>query len=139
MAVAQSPAPHAVILFDGGCLFCQGSVSFIAERDAGGYFRFGASQSAAGRALLEAHGLDAVAARSIVLIEDGKTYLKSTASLRIAQRLRFPWNLGALLLVVPRPIRDAAYDVVAAIRHRIAGRDDRLCEIPPASLRNRLI
>ena len=70
---------HAIVLFDGTCLFCEGSVTFIARRDTRGYFRFGASQTPRAQELLRAHGVSAAAARSIVLIEDGQVYLKSAA------------------------------------------------------------
>ena len=76
--------------------------------------------------------------RSIILIEDGQLYRKSTAVLRIARRLPLPWSLAAAALLVPRPLRDAAYAVVAAVRHRIAGRSNA-CEIPPPEIRERLI
>lgn len=134
----KAQAPHAIVLFDGSCVFCEGAVSFIARRDSRGYFKFGASQTPRAQELLKAHGVEASAARSIVLIEDGEVYLKSTASLRVARRLSFPWNLASALLAVPRPIRDAVYNVVAAVRHRVAGQSE-VCGIPPAPLRDRLI
>jgi predicted DCC family thiol-disulfide oxidoreductase YuxK len=74
----------------------------------------------------------------MVLIEDGQLFSRSTASLRIAGRLPFPWRLAAVFLVVPRPIRDGVYRVVAALRHRIAGRSNA-CEIPPLEIRERMI
>lgn len=127
----------AIILFDGTCAFCEGWVKFFATRD-GGYFRFGASQTAEAAALLAQYGTTRDAARSIILIEDGRVYLRSTATLRIMKRLRAPWKWLGLLLWVPVPIRDAAYRVVASIRHRIAGRSNA-CEIPPPEIRERLI
>jgi predicted DCC family thiol-disulfide oxidoreductase YuxK len=126
-----------VILFDGTCAFCEGSVKFIAGRD-DGYHRFGASQTPEGRALLEQHGIDRDAARSIVLIENGTVYLRSTAVLRIAKHMRAPWNAAAMFLLVPRPIRDFVYGIVASIRHRLAG-ESNACEIPPPEIRARLI
>jgi predicted DCC family thiol-disulfide oxidoreductase YuxK len=129
---------NGVILFDGTCAFCERSVTFVARRDPTGYFRFGASQTPAGAALLTQFGLTREAARSIVLIEDGQIYVKSTASLRIARRLAWPWKAAAVLLWVPRPIRDAVYGLVAAARHRIAG-PSNACEIPPPEIRERLI
>jgi predicted DCC family thiol-disulfide oxidoreductase YuxK len=131
-------AGHGVVLFDGTCAFCERAVIFIATRDPGDYFRFGASQSPQARTLLATHGVSRETARSIVLIEDGQVYLRSTASLRIAARLRWPWSMARVFLWVPVPIRDAAYRVVAAIRHRIAGRSNA-CEIPPPEIRARII
>jgi predicted DCC family thiol-disulfide oxidoreductase YuxK len=126
------------VIFDGTCAFCEGSVKFIARRDPNGYFRFGASQVGKGAELLAEHGLTDEAARSIVLIEDGRAYVRSTASLRIARRLRWPWSLLGVLLVVPRPVRDGVYGVVSRIRHRLAGTSNA-CEIPPPEIRARLI
>ena len=131
------PSP-AIILFDGTCAFCEGSVKFIARRDRAGYFRFGASQSAAGVALLAEHGLTRELTRSMVLVEDGRVYLRSDATLRIAGRLPWPWSTVRVFLWVPRPLRDGAYRVVAAIRPRIAGRSNA-CAIPPPEIRERMI
>ncbi len=65
-------------------------------------------------------------------------FLRSTATLRIARRLTWPWRLAGALLSIPRPLRDAAYGVVAAVRHRIAG-PSNACEIPPPEIRARMI
>jgi predicted DCC family thiol-disulfide oxidoreductase YuxK len=128
----------AAVIFDGTCAFCEGSVKFIARRDPQGYFRFGASQVGKGAELLAAHGLADEASQSVILIEDGRAYVRSTASLRIARRLRWPWSMLGVLLLVPRPLRDLVYRIVSRIRHRIAG-PSNACEIPPPELRGRLI
>ena len=128
---------NAVILFDGTCAFCERSVRFIASRDQG-YFKFGASQNAAGQALLAKFGTTREVTRSLILIEGDQIYLRSDAVLRIAGRMTAPWRFASVLLAVPRPIRDPVYRFVAAIRHRIAGRSNA-CEIPPPEIRARLI
>lgn len=132
------PSTHGVVLFDGTCAFCERSVRFIATRDPQAYFRFGASQTPAAQALLAGFGQTRASTKSIVLIEDGRLYRKSTAVLRIARRLTGPWSFAVIFFAVPRPIRDAAYDVVAAVRHRIAGTSNA-CEVPPPEIRERLI
>jgi predicted DCC family thiol-disulfide oxidoreductase YuxK len=129
---------HGIVLFDGTCAFCERAVIFIASRDPQGYFRFGASQSPQAAALLAQHGLRRETARSIILLEGGQAYLRSTASLRIAARLTWPWSLARVFLAVPTPLRDGVYRVVAAIRHRLAGRSNA-CEVPPPEIRARLI
>jgi len=133
-----APASHAVILFDGTCAFCERSVIFIAKRDRAGYFRFGASQTPAAAALLAPFGVTRETARSIILIEDVHVYLRSTASLRIAAKLSFPWSLARFALLIPAPVRDAGYRIVAAIRHRVAGKSNA-CEVPPPAIRARMI
>jgi len=137
-----SPWPYngrvgGIILFDGTCAFCERSVRFIAARD-NGYFKFGASQNPEGQALLAQHGTSREAAKSLILIEDGRIFLRSSAVLRVARHMSAPWRFAAIFLWVPLPIRDAAYRVVAAIRHRIAGQSNA-CEIPPPEIRARLI
>jgi len=129
---------HGIVLFDGTCAFCERAVVFIARRDAAGYFRFGASQTPEAAALLAQHGLTRDTARSLILIEGGRGYLRSTASLRIAARLRAPWSWLRVGLMVPRPVRDSLYRVVAAVRHRLAGRSNA-CEVPPPEIRDRII
>jgi predicted DCC family thiol-disulfide oxidoreductase YuxK len=127
-----------IVLFDGTCAFCEGSVVFIAKRDPAGYFRFGASQSPSAEAILARYGVTRATARSIVLIEHGRVYLRSTAALRIAAHLSWPWSLLRVFLFVPAPLRDAVYRVIAAIRHRLAGRSNA-CEVPPREILGRII
>ena len=126
-----------IILFDGTCAFCERSVRFIATRDHG-YFKFGASQNPEGQALLAKYRAGDNSAGSMILIEDGEISMRSTAVLKIAKRMTAPWRWAAVLLWVPRPIRDAIYRVVAANRHRIAGQSNA-CEVPPPEIRNRLL
>jgi predicted DCC family thiol-disulfide oxidoreductase YuxK len=128
---------HGIVLFDGTCGFCEGSVRFIARRDRRGYFRFAPSQWPQAAAVLARHGLTREAARSLVLIEGDQVYVRSTASLRVAARLDWPWRAAAWLLWVPEPLRDAVYRVVARVRHRLA-RPSNACELPPPELRSRL-
>jgi predicted DCC family thiol-disulfide oxidoreductase YuxK len=128
----------AIVLFDGTCAFCEGAVRFIAQRDPTRYFRFGASQSPKAGQLLAAHGISRDSARSIILIEDGRVYLRSTATLRIAARMAFPWSMLRAGLLIPAPLRDGIYRIVAAIRHRLAGRSNA-CEVPPPEIRSRLL
>lgn len=133
------PAPRGgTVLFDGTCAFCEGAVRFIARRDSRAFFRFGASQTPSGRSLLAAHDIDLDSVRSLILIEDDRVYLRSTAVLRIARRLAWPWSVFGVLLVVPVAMRDPFYRLVAAVRHRVAGRSNA-CELPPPEIRNRMI
>ena len=140
MTAADMPPTRegGVVLFDGTCAFCEGAVIFIARRDPAGYFRFGASQTPDTSAILIAHGVNRESVRSLVLIEDGAVYLRSTASLRVVRRLVWPWPLLGALLLVPAPIRDPFYRVVAAVRHRLSGRSNA-CELPPPAIRDRLL
>src|SRR5690606_23038706 len=100
------PTSHPVVLFDGVCNLCNASINFVIDRDAEAVFRFAPLQSDVGRALVAECGL--VDEDSIVLVEDGRCYVRSDAALRIARRLDGAWRLLGVLRIVPRPLRDAA-------------------------------
>jgi predicted DCC family thiol-disulfide oxidoreductase YuxK len=127
-----------IVLFDGVCNLCNGSVTFIVKRDPGRRFRFAALQSAAGATLLRQFGLPADALDTLVLVEGNRAFTRSTASLRVARRLSGLWPLLYALIVVPRPIRDLLYGVVARNRYRWFGRRDA-CMMPTPDLRERFL
>lgn len=126
----------AVLLFDGACGLCDRGVRFVHARDPKGRFRFAPLQSARGRALLRAHGLPEDALDTVVLVEEGRAHVRSTAALRVARGLRAPWPLLYACILVPRRVRDALYGAVARRRHRLAG---PACAVPDASLRARML
>jgi predicted DCC family thiol-disulfide oxidoreductase YuxK len=138
MAAQKGSDSHPIVLFDGVCNFCNRSVNWIIRRDRRGRFRFAALQSEAGTALQERHGLDPSALDTLVLVEDGRVYVKSTAALRIVRRLRSRWRALYGLIAVPRPVRDFAYDWFARRRYRWFGKRDE-CMVPTADVRERFL
>ena len=129
-----------LILFDGVCNLCNGLVQFVIPRDPGGRFQFGALQSASARRVLDLHHVPDPAPDSVMLVEEGTgtVYAGSTAVLRIARHLTFPWPLASALLVVPRPLRDWIYALVARHRYRWFGRRVH-CMVPTPAIRSRFI
>lgn len=120
---------EVAILFDAECVVCSGWVHFILRWDARGTLRIGAVQSEAGRALLRYAALDPDDVDTMLLVERGVPYAKSSAFLRATRYFRFPMGLAALGLVVPRVLRDWLYDQVARRRYRLFGKKE-LCLIP---------
>ena len=131
-------APRAVVLFDGVCNLCNGFVRFVIPRDPLGRIRFAALQSEAARRLMAPTGVTRGDADSIVLVERERAFVRSEAALRIARQLRFPWPLLYGLVLVPRPIRDWAYDIVARNRYRWFGRRD-VCMMPGPETQDRFL
>ena len=123
-----------VILFDGVCNLCTGSVQFVIERDSRKQFRFASLQSPVAERLLGRRD----DLESMVLVEDGAIYRKSTAALRIARRLDGLWPLLSVLLLIPRPLRDAVYDAIGRRRYRLFGRR-AACWAPGAELAERFL
>jgi predicted DCC family thiol-disulfide oxidoreductase YuxK len=117
---------------------CNGSVQFIIARDPSAHFRFAPLGSAAAQSLIDESAPRGPLPDSIVLMEQHRMYTRSTAALRIARRLRFPWPLLYALIAVPRPLRDIIYDLIARNRYRWFGKRDT-CMIPTPELRARFL
>lgn len=124
-----STAEHPVILFDGVCNLCNGLVRFIIRRDPKGRYRFASLQSDAGRTLLAAHGLADLDLDSMALIENGRAHVRSDAALRVFRSLSGLWPVFSIGLILPRFIRDAAYEFIAKRRYRWFGKRDQ-CMVP---------
>ncbi len=126
-----------LILYDGGCGLCHRFVRFVAARDPRAVHRFASLESATARALLARHALP-LGLDSAVLCDERGLHVESTAALRILRRLRFPWPLAAVLLLVPRAWRDRAYRMVARRRLRWFGSADG-CPLLDPRLRKRIV
>ena len=129
---------QAVILFDGVCNLCNGSVNFIIDRDKQQYFKFASLQSDEAAQLLAAHALPANSLDSIVLVEGGRLYLRSTAALRVARRLSGGWPLFYVFMVIPPFIRNAVYNLIARNRYKWFGKA-AACRIPTPELKSRFL
>lgn len=135
---SPAEAGYPVILFDGVCNLCTGSVRFVIARDSRKQFRFASLQSPVAEQLLGAQGRDGDRLESVVLVVGERTYRKSTAALLIARRLDGLWPLLAALLVIPRPLRDAVYDWIGKRRYRLFGKRD-VCWQPQPELAERFL
>jgi len=74
-----------------------------------------------GVALYRHFGLDPVDYDTNILIEDGRAWLKAESSIRVFERLGLPWSLVAVARVLPRPVRDWLYGILARNRLRWFG------------------
>ena len=119
----------SLLLFDGVCNLCNSSVQFILLRDKKDRFRFASLQSDYGQNLLREHNLPTESFNSLVLVENGKIYQKSTAALRIARKLKGLWPLLFAFIIIPPFIRNFVYDIIAKNRYRLFGKKDE-CMLP---------
>jgi predicted DCC family thiol-disulfide oxidoreductase YuxK len=119
-----------IVLFDGVCNLCNKSVQFIIRNDPKVKFRFAAIQSEIGQLLLKQLDLPLDRFDSIVYISDNKFYIKSTAVLQIIKELGLWWKALYFLIVIPRIIRDMAYNIIANRRYTCFGKSET-CMIPP--------
>lgn len=116
-----------IILFDGDCAFCNGWVKWIMKRDPRRRFRFLPLASEEGVTLRERFGVPRDI-DSIVLLQGDHAFIRSDAAWRVLTALPGHGLSGWLLRIVPRFLRNAAYDLVARNRHRLGMKD--ACELP---------
>lgn len=129
---------HPVILFDGVCNFCNGAINFVLKHDKKGIFRFAPLQSEAGQKLLQQYHLSTNDFESFILIDDGKVYKKSSASLRVLNKLPWYWKEIQIFKIIPRIFRDAIYDFIAKHRYKWFGKKEQ-CMVPTPEMKGRFL
>lgn len=129
---------YKIILFDGVCNLCNSSVNFIIDRDKNNKFKFAALQSETGQKFLEKFSLNASEFDSVILIDDNKFYTKSTAALKIAKEFPSLWKLFYAFIIIPAPLRNVLYDLVAKNRYRLFGKKDS-CRMPTPELKEKFL
>jgi predicted DCC family thiol-disulfide oxidoreductase YuxK len=126
-----------VILYDGVCVFCSRWVRFVATRDINHRFRFTAIQSRYGTRLAQAFGIDPDDPDTNAVVHGGVAHFKSDAALTVLGALP-GWSWVRIFFVVPKPLRDGLYSLVARNRYRIFGKYEE-CFVPDADMRARVI
>ena len=136
--VPPFPDDKPIIVFDGHCVLCSRWASFVMRHDRDKRFRLLAAQTPLGVALYEHYGLDPIDYETNVLLEDGRAWLKSEGTIRMFERLGFPWSSMAAFRAVPRTLRDKLYNLVARNRLEWFGTRDT-CFMPQPGDADRFI
>ena len=113
-----------IVFFDGECVFCNRAARFLMALDRrGDALRYAAMKGEVGRERLvdfpELADVD-----SIILLEGGTVHVRSDAVLRAFERMGGLWRVLSVLRLIPRSLRDGAYDWLARNRIRWFGRTD---------------
>ena len=133
------PKNKKTILFDGVCNLCNNSVQLVIKYDKRDLFRFAALQSDFGMALAAKLDIDTSKADSIILInEDQKHWIKSSAALRVARYMSGAYPLLSIFLIVPSFLRNIVYDFIARNRYKWYGRQES-CMIPTPELKAKFL
>ncbi|TDZ75434.1 hypothetical protein DE4585_01805 [Mycobacteroides salmoniphilum] len=134
---------HApVLLYDGVCALCNGAVKKILRDDKVGTMRFAALDSEYGDQVLARHP-ELVGVDSFVIIDNPgepveRIHIRSDGVLRIMDYLGGTRRAALIARLVPRPIRDGLYRLVARTRYRMFGQYDT-CPVPPPEVRARFL
>jgi predicted DCC family thiol-disulfide oxidoreductase YuxK len=133
-----------IILYDGVCGLCNGFVAFVWPRDRQRRFRFAPLQGGTAQAVLARHGRDATALDTVFVVVDPDTPSerlldRSAAGLYVLAGLGGGWrSVASVLGLLPRPLLDLAYRLLARNRYRVFGRLDA-CAVPGPEHRERFI
>ena len=125
-----------VIFFDGICNLCNASVQFVIEHDVKEQFHFTALQGDYAKEILPKFNVDPRQLNTILLLENGKIYTKSSAALRIAKKLNGLIPVLSIFLIVPKFIRDWFYNIIAKNRYQWWGKEES-CWVPTPDLKNK--
>ena len=118
-----------IIIFDGVCNLCNSAVNFIIKRDACSQFIFTPMQSPTAQALIAQYKAENVGVDTFLLIKNEQCFYRSSAALEITKDLNSYWHLCRVFKLVPRPIRDGIYRLIAKNRYRIFGKKKQ-CMVP---------
>jgi len=127
-----------IVIFDGVCKLCNGSVNFIIKRDPNCKFVFAPVQGDFAQQLIEKNALDNVGEETFLLVKDDQFFMYSDAALEIAKNLSGLWPVLYVLRVLPRVIRDSVYKVFARNRYKLFGRT-ATCMVPTKEMKSRFV
>ncbi|MDH3257655.1 MAG: DCC1-like thiol-disulfide oxidoreductase family protein [Nitrospinota bacterium] len=132
----DDPISSPLVLYDGVCKLCNGSVNFILHRDRKGRLKLAPLQSDYARQVIASHEMKSNPMGSLLLLEGSRLTTKSTAIIRISKYMDGLWPLCVIFLIIPRFIRDFIYDIVANNRYRWFGKYDT-CRLPDPEFEGR--
>ncbi len=135
---SASHTPDKVVLFDGVCRLCSAWARFLIRFDRKKQLRLASVQSDAGQSILKSHGFPSDSFHTMLFVDNGVLYERSSAFIRVMTVLPLPWKLASVVRIVPLQIRDWVYDRIALNRYRLFGRFD-VCAVPPPDHEDRYL
>jgi predicted DCC family thiol-disulfide oxidoreductase YuxK len=136
--MARPDQNKKIVLFDGVCNLCSGSVQFILKRDKKNQFLFGSLQGKFGQEILKKYSLPADNFNSFMLLEGDQLYTRSSGALRMLKHLGGAWGLLYAFIIIPPFIRDAVYHFIAKNRYRWFGKKEE-CWLPGGEWKDRFL
>ena len=127
-------SPHPILLYDGVCGLCTRLNQFLLKRDKHDRLRFASLQSSLAESLTRRHGANPKDLDTVYVVVDHNRptehlLSRSDAIIYLLTQLGGVWNAMGLAKVLPKVLRDIAYNIVARNRYRVFGKHD-LCMLP---------
>ena len=135
---ALAPQPE-MLFFDGHCGLCHYAVKFLVKQDRSGMaFRFAPLYGETFQASIPVPQRMGLPDSMVVQTSDGSLLMRSDAWVHVLRRLGGKWKLVAVLLhIIPRPVRNFFYRLVARTRYHVFGSREEICPMMPPNLRTR--
>ena len=127
-----------IVVFDAQCLLCNSWVQFLLKHDKQGIFQFAAIQGKVGGQLLADAGLKIEGLQTLLLVDGAQSWQHTDAILRVLHALGWPWRLAGVARLIPAPLRDAMYRVIARNRYQWFGKSEQ-CLMPDPAVAARFL
>ena len=127
-----------IIVFDGHCVLCSGFANFVIKHDREHRLRLLAAQSELGEALYDHYGLKPDDYETNLLIEAGRVRTKADGTMAMFAYLGWPWKAFGIGRILPRPIQNWLYGILARNRIKWFGRNE-ICYLPPPHEKDRFL
>ncbi len=140
----MTPSAHPVLLYDGVCGLCNRLVQFTLRHDQRDTFRFASLQGLTAARILERHGQSPADLDTFYVVTDcgqpeEHLLARSDAALYVLRELGGGWSVVAMFgRLLPKFLRDAAYNLVARNRYRVFGKFDA-CPLPDPKDRHKFL
>jgi predicted DCC family thiol-disulfide oxidoreductase YuxK len=134
---------NPIVFYDGVCGLCNRLVQFLLKRDQNDQLRFASLQSEFAAKVLSRHGANAKDLDTLYVVQDyeeptERLLMRSDAILYAAGALGSFWKVATLGKIIPRPLRDLVYKLVARNRYRVFGKYET-CMLPEPRHRNKFL
>ncbi|MFK4002365.1 thiol-disulfide oxidoreductase DCC family protein [Qipengyuania sp. NPDC077563] len=118
-----------LFVFDNICLLCSGGANFLMKQDRKGAIAFTSAQGPIGSALYRHYEM--AVDETYLFLADGRAYGMSEGYFQLAKRLGGMWRLTLVARLMPRPLRDAIYRMIARNRYRWFGKTQACALLTP--------
>jgi len=135
----EARSENGLVFYDGLCGLCDRWVQFLLRHDPGQRLKFAPLQGETAR---QRNDLPAELRSVVFIVQPGtgqeQIYFRSEAALRLLDHIGGVWRMVSWLRIIPRPMRDWGYDVIARRRYQWFGKF-AACRVPAPSFRARFL